>query len=186
MKRITLYLLCLLLTLPCVASDNYQQAVKITFLSWITGSTKVSYEHVLPHRQTAEICGSIIGAGYDKFGNRPTGFTLRYAHKFFIGDRYDGGLAGLYLRPEAIYSHYDYDARHTALRTPARMSTLLATAGYQITRGHLVVDAWAGAGPAFGTPADTGYHHGFALFNLFGMQSDHIALSFSIRLGYCF
>jgi hypothetical protein len=169
-----------------VANNNYQQAVKITFLSWITGSTKVSYEHVLPHRQTAEICGSIIGAGYDKFGNRPTGFTLRYAHKFFIGDRYDGGLAGLYLRPEAIYSHYDYDARHTALRTPARMSTLLATAGYQITRGHLVVDAWAGAGPAFGTPAETGYHHGFALFNLFGMQSDHIALSFSIRLGYCF
>ena len=38
----------------------------------------------------------------------------------------------------------------------------------------------------FGTPADTGYHHGFQVWDWFGTRNDHIALSFSIRLGWCF
>ncbi len=185
MKKFVMSLLCLLAALSANASNNYQNAVKITFLSWVTGSTKVSYERVLPRRQTAELCGSIIGAGYDKFRNQPAGFTVRYAHKFFVGD-YEGGLTGFYLRPEAIYSHYDYNARVTGLRTSARMVSLLATVGYQVAYGRFLVDAWAGIGPAFGTAAETSYHHGFALWNLFGSQSDNIALSFSVRLGYCF
>ena len=176
-------------TVPVSApkQTDYLNSVKITFLSWISGSTKISYERAFPKvRQSGEICGSLICAGYDKYHNNPLGFTVRYGHKFFLAGNEGGGLKGFYVRPELIYATYKYNLRDTGLRTQARMGTLLATAGYQTRFGRFLIDAWAGAGPAFGTPAETGYHHGFALWNVFGTRSDHIALSFSVRLGVCF
>lgn len=190
MKRISIVLctllVCLLSATPCTAGERYDNALKLTFLSWVTGSTKVSYEHAFDNHQTAEICGSIIGAGFDKFGNNPLGFTLRYAHKFFLTGNDEGGLNGFYVRPEFIFSNYTYNSAITTLRTPAQMGALLATTGYQTSYKRLLIDAWVGGGYAMGVPAETGYHHGFALWNLFGSRNDNIALSFSIRLGYCF
>ena len=169
MKAIRIILLSLCLLSPLAGSAvEYKNAVKVTFLSWITGSTKLSYERALGHHQTGEICASLIGAGFDKFGNQPRGYTLRYGHKFFIAGNQGDGLKGFYLRPEFIYSTYNYNQSLTGERTLARMGTLLATAGYQTHYRRFLIDAWAGAGPAFGT------------------QSDKVALSFSVRLGYCF
>ena len=179
-------LTCLLCPMMGVASEVYDKALKVTFLSWLTGSTKVSYERAFDNHQTAEICASMIGAGYDKFGNKPLGFTLRYGHKFFLAGNQEGGLQGFYVRPEAIYSHYSYNARTTLLRTPAQMGALLATTGYQTNYGRFLVDVWVGGGYAFGIPSETGYHHGFALWNVLGQRNNNIALSFSVRLGYCF
>ena len=63
---------------------DYKNSIKLTFLSWISGSTKVSYERALPQiRQSSELCASWIGAGRDKYQNDPKGFTVRYGHKFF-------------------------------------------------------------------------------------------------------
>lgn len=187
MKAIKTILLSLCLLSPLASSAvEYQNAVKVTFLSWITGSTKLSYERAFKGHQAGEICASLIGAGYDKFQNNPRGYTLRYGHKFFIASNEEGGLKGFYVRPEFIYANYKYSQRDTGMRTQAQMCTLLATAGYQTHFGRFLVDAWAGAGPAIGTPAETGYHHGFALWNVFGTRSDHIVLSFSVRLGVCF
>ena len=187
MKAIKTILLSLLLLTPLASSAvEYKNAVKVTFLSWATGSTKLSYERAFNPHQSGEICASLIGAGYDKFQNNPLGYTVRYGHKFFLAGNESGGLHGFYVRPEFIYSTYKYDQRDTGLRTQAQMGTLLATAGYQTHFGRFLVDAWAGAGPAFGTPAETGYHHGFALWNIFGHRSDNVALSFSVRLGVCF
>ena len=187
MRKLVLCMLVLFVLVGRIsAAENYDNAVKVTFLSWVTGSTKISFERVLSNRQSAEICTSMIGAGFDKFQNKPLGFTLRYSHKFFLGNNYHGGLKGFYVRPEAIYSHYNYNAQETLLRTPARMGALLATTGYQVNFNRFLVDAWVGGGYAFGTPAETGYHHGFALWNVMGTKNDNIALSFSIRLGFCF
>ena len=168
------------------AKEPYKNAVKLTFLSWTSGSTKISYERAFPDiKQSAEICGSVIGAGYDKYHNDPLGFTVRYGHKFFMG-KYnpEKPLIGFYLRPEAIYSHYNYTHSETGLRTPARMGSILGTFGYQYCYRRFIADAWVGAGYAFGTPAETGYHHGFQLWNWFNTRNDNIALSFSIRLGF--
>lgn len=188
MRRIfCLLLLMAILAAPLRAEEGERNAVKITFLSWITGSTKISYERALPEwRQSAEVCTSLISAGYDKFDNDPMGFTLRYSHKFFVGNYSPTRpLDGLYVRPEAIYSRYHY-THSTGGRTLAEMCALLATAGYQMSFGRLLVDGWAGAGYAFGTPAETGYHHGFQLLDFMGIKSDKVALSFSIRVGYTF
>lgn len=168
------------------AEEPYKNGIKITFLSWATGSTKISYERAFPEiKQSAEICSSLISAGYDKYQNDPMGFTLRYSHKFFVGP-YDTAkpLQGAYLRPEVIYSDYKYTHSLTGSRTPARMCALLATAGYQHCFGHFVVDGWVGGGYAFGRASETGYHHGFQLWKWLGKRNDNIALSFSIRIGY--
>lgn len=168
------------------AEEPYKNGIKITFLSWATGSTKISYERAFPEiKQSAEICSSLISAGYDKYQNDPLGFTLRYSHKFFVGP-YDTAkpLQGAYLRPEVIYSDYKYTHSVTGRRTPARMCALLATAGYQHCFGHFVVDGWVGGGYAFGRASETGYHHGFQLWKWLGKHNDNIALSFSIRIGY--
>lgn len=168
------------------AEEPYKNGIKITFLSWATGSTKISYERAFPEiKQSAEICSSLISAGYDKYQNDPLGFTLRYSHKFFVGP-YDTAkpLQGAYLRPEVIYSDYKYTHSLTGRRTPARMCALLATAGYQHCFGHFVVDGWVGGGYAFGKASETGYHHGFQLWKWLGKRNDNIALSFSIRIGY--
>ncbi len=181
-------LLMFMVTLPqCAkASEPHTNALKITFLSWSTGSTKVSYEKALPElKQSAEICTSLISAGYDKYKNDPLGFTLRYSHKFFVGP-YDINkpLQGAYLRPEIIYSDYTYTHSATGLRTPARMCALLGTVGYQHCFNRIVVDGWVGGGYAFGKASETGYHHGFQLWKWLGKRNDNIALSFSIRIGY--
>lgn len=170
------------------AEEINLNAIKFTFLSWTSGSTKISYERAFPYvKQSAELCVGLICAGYDKYQNNPLGFTLRYGHKFFVG-KYDEQKAfdGFFLRPEIIYSQFSYDAQNTQIRSLARMTSLIGTFGYQKTFGNFIIDGWIGGGVAFGNPCDTGYHHGFQLWNWFNTYNEHIALSFSIRLGWCF
>ena len=165
---------------------DYLNSVKITFLSWLSGSTKVSYERAFPKvSQSGEICGSLISAGYDKYHNDPLGFTVRYGHKFFLPDKDGLSLKGFYLRPEVMYSHYYYNAS-SGYRSLANMGAFLATVGYQYVYKRFLADFWVGGGYAFGNPAETGYHHGFELWHWFGAYNPNIAMSFSIRLGICF
>ena len=182
--------------LPCEATStsaavpsqpDYLNSVKITFLSWLSGSTKISYERAFPAvRQSGEICGSLICAGYDKYRNNPLGFTVRYGHKFFLPDNDGLSLKGFYLRPELMYSHYTYDHSIYQMRTLANMGAVLATVGYQFVYKRFLADFWVGGGYAIGQEAETGYHHGFELWHWFGTYNPNIAMSFSIRLGICF
>lgn len=166
---------------------DYLNSVKITFLSWLSGSTKISYERAFPQmKQSGELCASLISAGYDKYDNDPLGFTVRYGHKFFMFDNDDISLKGFYLRPELMYSYYYYTRRADGERTLANMGTLLGTVGYQYLWKRFLADFWFGAGYAVGTPAETNYHHGFELWHWFGTENKNLAMSFSIRLGLCF
>lgn len=168
------------------AQPDYLNSVKITFLSWLSGSTKVSYERAFPKiNQSGELCGSLICAGYDKYHNNPLGFTVRYGHKFFLPDNDGLSLKGFYLRPEVMYSHYYYDSA-AGPRTLANMGAFLATVGYQYVYKRFLADFWVGGGYASGNPAETGYHHGFELWHWFGTYNPNIAMSFSIRVGICF
>ena len=165
--------------------ENYLNSVKLTFLSWMSGSTKISYERAFPSiHQSGEICTSLICAGYDKYDNDPLGFTIRYGHKFFLGKN-DIALKGFYLRPEAIFSYYHYNGADGG-RKLADMGSLIGSVGYQYVYKRFLADFWFGGGYAFGTPAETNYHHGFELWHWLGKEYKHLAMSFSIRLGICF
>lgn len=166
---------------------DYRNSLKITFLSWISGSTKLSYERSFPSiHQSGELCTSLIGAGRDKYHNNPKGYTMRYGHKFFLKDNPRQSLMGFYLRPEVVYSHYTYNRQADGMRTLSNETALLGTVGYQLVHKRFLADFWVGGGYAFGTPAETYYHHGFELWHWFNSENTNIALSFSIRLGYCF
>lgn len=178
------------------AQPNYLNSIKATFLSWTSGSSKISYERALPGiNQSSEICTGIISAGRDKYNNNPVGFTVRYGHKFFVGLNKDElTLKGFYLRPELVYSYYRYNCtntnrygcRQSGGRETAAMTAVLGTWGYQYLYKRFLADLWVGVGYAGGKAADTGYHHGFQLWKYFGTTNKNVALSFSLRLGLCF
>lgn len=166
---------------------DYRNSFKITFLSWISGSTKLSYERSFPNiRQSGEWCASVIGAGHDKYQNDPKGYTMRYGHKFFLKENLKQSLMGFYLRPEVVYSHYSYNSKLDGTRTLANNTAFLGTIGYQYVYKRFLADFWVGGGYASGTPADTYYHHGFELWHFFNTENTKVAMSFSIRLGICF
>ena len=170
-----------------VSETEYLNSLKITFLSWFSGSTKLSYERAFPQvNQSGEICASLICAGYDKYDNDPLGFTVRYGHKFFLPDKDGITLKGLYLRPEVIYSHYNYTGKGDGNRTLANMGAILGTIGYQYVYRRFLADFWFGGGYAYGNAAETNYHHGFELWHWLNKANTNVAMSFSIRLGICF
>ena len=169
------------------SQPDYLNSVKITFLSWLSGSTKISYERAFPKvRQSGEICGSLICAGYDKYKNNPLGFTLRYGHKFFIPDNDGRSLMGFYLRPEVIYSRYTYDHSAHGNRALSNMTAVIGTVGYQYVYKRFLADFWVGGGYAWGQTSETGYYHGFEKWHWLGSLHENVAMSFSIRLGVCF
>lgn len=197
MKKVILIIICLFIivsnnivqakSLGLYPEKDYLNSMKITFLSWISGSTKLSYERAFKNiNQSGEVCTSLIGAGYDKYHNNPKGYTLRYGHKFFINSNHKKSLMGFYLRPEIVYSHYTYDRQANGHRTMADDTAFLGTFGYQYVHKRFLADFWVGGGYATGTPAETYYHHGFELWHFFNSVNTNIALSFSIRLGICF
>ena len=161
-------------------------AIKITFLSWITGTTKISYERSFTQKQTGELTLGLICAGFDKYKNNPKGYTIRYAHKFILKNNTQYALNGFYVKPEFVWSNFNYDAKHDDSRTKANMLALFGCTGYQWARKHFIVDGYIGIGPAIGTPADTHYHHGFILWNYFDTYCKHVAMTFAIKLGYSF
>lgn len=195
MKKSILLFVVLLFASNCMQAKqpalypekDYRNSFKITFLSWISGSTKISYERAFANiRQSGEFCTSLIGAGRDKYNNDPKGFTMRYGHKFFMNENQKKSLMGFYLRPEIIYSHYSYNRRGDGMRAMAKSTAFIGTFGYQYVHKRFLADFWVGGGYAAGTPAETYYHHGFELWHFFNSVNTDIALSFSIRLGYCF
>lgn len=178
-----------LFTLVCNTAMAQGSAIKTTILSWFTGSTKIAYERAsATHPLSTEFTAVCIGAGYDKYDNRPSGGSLRLAEKFFLSHNSNlHPLRGIYLRPEALWSNYRYaPSACPDTRTKANMLAMLATWGIQWDFGHLLLDTWIGGGYAVGNPSDTGYMHGFQLWKWLGSKNYNIAMSFSFRIGYCF
>lgn len=163
-----------------------RNAIKLTFLSWFTGTTKISYERSYTPIQTGELTVGLICAGYDKFKNNPLGFTVRYAHKFILKNNTNYALNGFYVKPEVVWSNFDYDKREEDYRTKSSMAGLFACTGYQWARKKFIIDGYIGMGGSVGREADTNYHHGFILWNLFNTYCKNVAMTFAIKLGYSF
>ena len=163
-----------------------RQAVKTTFLSWFTGSCKVSYERAIFSNQTMEVTAGYIGFGHDKFQNHPEGYTARYAHKFILyGNQYQP-LNGFYLRPEMIFSYFHYDTKHHRDRQLSKMGSAVFTVGYQYAVHRFVADFFIGSGYAFGKEADTFYQHGFALWNYLERYHKNIDMTLGVKFGVSF
>ena len=184
----------LIIVLPCIICANAfskedsprQNAIKTTFLSWFTGSCKISYERAVFSNQTIEFTGGYIGFGWDKWENNPRGYTARYAHKLILFGQNSQPLTGFYLRPELIYSDFHYNRQNGNERILSRMGSACFTVGYQYAIRRLVADCFFGSGYAWGKAADTNYQHGFMLWDYGGNNNKNIALTFGMKLGIIF
>lgn len=163
-----------------------QNSIKTTFLSWFTGSCKLSYERAIFSNQTMEFTAGYIGVGIDGHNNNPKGYTARYAHKLILFGNEVKPLNGFYLRPELIYTRFDYDQKNIPERQTSDMKSLMFTFGYQYVIRRVVLDAFFGSGYAWGNECDTNYQHGFMLWDYFNTYNKNIAMTFGVKLGICF
>ncbi len=155
--------------------------LKVTFLSFVTGSTKLSYERFLFKNQTIELTAGIIGWGNDKFKVSPDGGIVRLAYKFILEKTQNDFMQGFYLRPEIAYTSFDYDSKEFALRRiNSSMGTLMGTIGYQKCSDIFVFDGFVGAGVGVGNPTESNYHHSFIDVN------QYLTLTFGMKIGFAF
>ena len=160
----------------------YNNAIKITFLSFFTGSTKVTYERATFPRQSFEITAGIIGWGYDKFKVTPKGGLLRVSYKFILYSKSPEPLNGFYVKPELAFSHFyhNFSTEEKSGRTLSSWVTLMGCGGYQWTRKWLVLEGFVGAGIGIGTNTPLQYHHGFI------DRLKVVTLTFGLKVGVAF
>ena len=185
MKKTILFIFCCILTFSTTiiyAQERiYNNAIKVTFLSFITGSTKITYERATFPRQSIEITGGIIGWGHDKFQVKPKGVLTRVAYKFILYSKSPHPLNGLYIKPEIAFSHFNHNiSKDNSARILSSWVTLMACSGYQWGKKWFVLDGFVGIGVGVGTPTQLQYHHGFI------DRFKCITLTFGVKVGVAF
>ena len=156
-----------------------KNALKTTFLSFITGSGKLTYERTTFPGQSVEITGGIIGIGYDKFKVNPKGGLLRAAYKFMFLQPKNAPLEGLYIKPEYALSAFDYNSKDMD-RINSFWQTIMGCIGYQWGIKMFILDGFAGAGVGWGNSTELKYHHGFI------DRYEWLTLTFGIKVGLAF
>ncbi len=166
-------------------AKNKKNALKVTFLSLYTGSTKITYERSVFDSQSIEITLGRVSWGYDAFDNNPSGMLGRLAYKFIFYGNPNYPLNGLYVKPELAVTGYYYD-KESALeevkpqRDFSKMATLMGCVGYQWAKRIFVAEGFVGAGLGIGNPADTRYQHGFIT------RWQYLTLTFGMKIGFSF
>lgn len=190
-KTTIIFLLTALLTTYAHAEDETmdirRNALKITFLSWFTGSVKLFYERSVFEHQAVEGAVGIIGVMHDGKHNNPKGWLVRYAHQFnlFLTNE-QKPLQGLFIKPEVAMSTFRYDPKDGSSRTRSTICAVMAQFGYQHVFGRFIIDGYWGIGPCFGKVCDTYYEHGVLLWDFFGHKNKNIATSAGMRVGFVF
>ena len=194
MNKYIFLILFLLINSKLLFSQEFgsgKNALKTTFLSFATGSAKLTYERSIFNNQSIEITGGYIGVGFDGQHNHPRGGLFRYAHKFILNYNPKYPLDGIYIKPEIALSSFNYNIQEINLldeleRINSTMGTLLACFGYQWGKKAFTFDSFIGIGGALGSECDTNYQHGFILWNFFDRYSKNVSLTFGMKLGVCF
>lgn len=194
MKKIfiSIFMLFVGATLCAQTATGPKNNVKVTFLSIFSGSTRITYERVTGSRTSAELTLGIIGLGYDWLNDAdPTGVIIKAAYKYNLQEKLcaDTPLKGFYLKPEVIWTGYDYNNNYeiTPKGIPSREHVsrwaVLAEGGWQYIFGRFVVDIYAGIGASWGDVNADNYYHGTMMYP---DAKSNIAVTSGCRLGYAF
>ena len=148
----------------------YKNDLKVTVLSLFSGSTKLTYERAITRTQSMEITGGVIGWGGDWLNhNRSRGGLCRVAYKIIYNPTkiyccpYPPGnrLEGFYLKPEAAFSSFSYEAREGGERLHNNRLAIMGCIGYQWVCHRFVFDIFGGLGAGIGDENEYNYYHGF-------------------------
>jgi len=184
---------------PINYSDQNKNALKIDFLSPLTGNTTFAWEHSLKPGQSIESTLGIIGLGFDPNDNNPQGSFVKFGMKFIKspdfyikGMRYAHILKGSYVKPEVSFGYYTklnnmYNNRYPPgydkyeERKSYFSSTVQVVIGKQwVINDIFLVDFYGGVGYGF-DDGDGHYHYGYSI-------SAEVPLSFSagMKIGVLF
>jgi hypothetical protein len=180
-------------------ADNRKNAIKVDFLSPLTGNTTFAYERSIKPGRSFEITLGIIGLGIDPEEVDPAGFFTKGGIKFIKspdfylrGMRYAHLLKGGYVKPEIAFGYfsrdyYRYDPfsynRETGRRNIISAALFLNLGKQWIIDNAFLIDFYFGFGYGFsdGTYNDA-YHYGYII----GDGSFPIAVQAGLKVGGLF
>jgi len=178
--------------------DNKKNAIKVDFLSPLTGNTSFSFERSVRPGRSYELTLGIIGLGIDPNDNQQSGFFIKGGVKlikspdFYLrGMRYAHILKGAYFKPEIAfgyytknYGHYDYYTKDRTNREKVISGAIFLNLGKQwIMDNSFLMDFYFGIGYGFDDgPEDGGYHYGYAM----GPSQFPIAAQAGLKIGFLF
>ena len=179
--------------------DNKKNALKIDFLSPITGNTTFAYERSIRPGRSFEITLGVIGLGIDPNDNDQAGFFVKGGYKFIKspdfylrGMRYAHILKGGYIKPEIAFGYYGenthyydyYYGSSSDTREDVISGALFLNLGKQwIMDNSFLMDFYFGVGYGFDSgPNDGDYHYGYVI-----APSDFpIAFQSGLKIGLLF
>lgn len=191
--------------------DNKRNAIKVDFLSPLTGNTTFYYERSLKPGRSLEAGLGIIGLGIDPNDRNPGGFFTKFGAKFIKspdfylrGMRYAHVLKGAYVKPEFTFGYYarDYEywwyedsawgggEYYRVERDKVFTAAILLNVGKQwVFDNSFLVDFFFGIGYGFDSKTDKdyyydydGYHYGFLMAD----ESVPISFSAGLKMGWLF
>jgi hypothetical protein len=162
-----------------------RNAIKMAFLSPLTGTTSFSYERALKPGRSMEFTLSLIGLGFNNPENA-AGIGLKAGYKFIRspdhyirGMRYAHILKGGYVKPEFSFARYDLRTKNEEVIKAALMVNL----GKQwIFSDVFLLDLYFGVGYGMTTSRieDPEYPHDFVVID----PQFPLALDAGLRLGF--
>lgn len=181
--------------------NNHKNAVKVDFMSPLTGNTTFYYERSLKPGRSIEAGLGIIGLGINVGDRNAAGFFTKIGYKFIKspdfylrGMKYAHILKGAYFKPELLIGYYAYDqdvyydsyyySYPSSERTNVAMAALFLNFGKQwVVDNSFLVDFFFGVGYGFDSgDYDEGYHFGY----VGGAEEFPIAAEAGLKIGWLF
>lgn len=193
--------------------ENKKNALKIDFLSPITGNTTFAYERSLRPGRSVEGTLGIIGLGTDPNDENAGGIFIKFGYKFIKdpdfylrGMRYAHILKGSYVKPElafGVFGHDYYDWRnyngyydqwgYWVYTEPQKERGTVISGTIQLVLGKqwvfdnaFLVDMHAGFGYGFSSGHGNDYEVGYHYGYTIAPSEFPISFSTGIKIGYLF
>jgi len=192
------------MTNPANYIDDKKNAIKLDFLSPLTGNLTLSYERSLKPARSIEGTIGIIGLGADPNDLDPRGVFTKFAMKFIKspdfylrGMRYAHLLKGSYIKPEIQFGYYSrlndmfyedpygyYGGYYQERKENITFAIMLNIGKQWVFDNSFLVDWYVGVGYGFDSNDDSysEYHYSFA------HAGDDLPLSFTagLKIGFLF
>jgi len=193
--------------------ENKKNALKIDFLSPITGNTTFAYERSLKPGRSIEGTLGIIGLGANIDDNNAGGAFVKFGIKFIKdpdyylrGMRYAHILKGSYIKPEFAFGAFSrnyYDWRYESSYydqwgnwiyvEPKKSRETVVSGTLQLVFGKqwvfdnvFLVDMHAGIGYGFSTSSNDYYDAGYHYGYTIAPTEFPMSFSSGIKIGYLF
>lgn len=185
---------------PEYYANQNKHALKINFLSPLSGSTEFIYEQNIKPGKSWEVALGFIGLGLDPQEINPRGVFGKYAYKFMRDPdfymhrmQYAHILKGAYFAPEIALRYMSYDSWNynyynnnynetTERKSKFGFAFLLKLGKQWVFDNSFLLDIYGGIGYGFGGDNNDALNYGF----LAGTSDTPIAGTAGIRIGWTF